>query len=311
MNVCITGATGFTGGSVAARFLAAGYQLRCLVRSEAQAARPRALGIAPVLGTLADTALLTREAQRADAVVNAASSDNRPAVETLLDALAGSGKAFIHTSCSSVIGDDARGEWASEQVFDEDTPFTPAPEKAQRAALDQLIIAAAGRGVHSVILCNSMIYGNGLGLNPYSVQIPPLVAQARNSGIARFVGKGCNIWSNVHIEDVVELYLLALRKAPAGSFYFVENGQASYADITAAIAERLGLAAPQAWPVEGALREWGFGHAVYPFGSNSRVSARHARDDLGWTPQHASVTEWIRREMRIGGDANRKIADSN
>ncbi|WP_323505800.1 MULTISPECIES: NAD-dependent epimerase/dehydratase family protein [unclassified Glaciimonas] len=161
--------------------------------------------------------MLTREASCADAVINAASSDNLPAVETLLNALTGSGKVFIHTSGSSVVGDDARGEWASEKIFDEDTAYAPAPEKADCAALDKLIIDAAGRGVRSVILCNTMIYGNGLKLNPYSVQIPPLVAQARKSGIGRFVGKGVNIWSNMHIEDVVDLYLLALKKAPAGS----------------------------------------------------------------------------------------------
>ncbi|PUA17346.1 NAD-dependent epimerase/dehydratase family protein [Glaciimonas sp. PCH181] len=302
MNVFITGATGFIGGSVAARFVAEGYKVRGLVRTEAQAARLLTLGIEPVLGTLEDVAILTAEAQRADAVINAASSDNLPAVEALLNALAGSGKVFIHTSGSSVVGDDARGEWASETIFDENTVYTPAPEKAKRAALDQLIIDAAQRGVRSVILCNTMIYGNGLGLNPYSVQIPPLVAQAQKSGIARFVGKGLNIWSNVHIEDVVELYLLAVKKAPAGSFFYVENGESSYADITAAIAERMHLGAPQSWPVEEAIKEWGFGHAVYSFGSNSRVSANRARKELGWAPKHTSVSAWIKHDMKISDE---------
>ena len=299
MNIFITGATGFIGGSVAARFMAEGYHVRGLVRTEAHAERLRSLGVTPVIGTLDDADILTREAQRADAVVNAASSDNVPAVEALLNALAGSGKAFIHTSGSSVVGDDARGEWTSEKIFDEDTIYTPAPEKAERAALDKLIIDAATRSVRSIILCNTMIYGNGLGLNPFSVQIPPLVAQARKSGIARFVGQGVNIWSNVHIEDVVELYLLALKKAPAGSFYYVENGEASYKDITTAIAQRLQLSAPQPWPVEEAIKEWGFGHAVYSFGSNSRVSAKRARTDLGWTPKHTSVVGWIKDNMLI------------
>lgn len=299
MNVFITGATGFIGGSVAACFMAEGYQVRGLVRTEAQAERLRSLGVTPVIGTLNDADILTREAQRADAVVNAASSDNLPAVETLLNALAGSGKAFIHTSGSSVVGDDARGEWTSEKIFDEDTVYTPAPEKAERAALDKLIIDAAARGVRSIILCNTMIYGNGLGLNPFSVQIPPLVAQARKSGIPRYVGQGVNIWSNVHIEDVVELYLLALKKAPAGSFFYVENGEASYKEITTAIAQRLQLGAPQPWPVEDAIKEWGFGHAVYSFGSNSRVSAQRARTVLGWIPKHTSVVKWIEDDMLI------------
>lgn len=102
-----------------------------------------------------------------------------------------------------------------------------------------------------------MIYGTGLGVSPNSVQIPPLVAQAKKNGIARYVGQGINVWSNVHITDVVELYLLALKKAPAGAFYFVENGEASYADIVGAIAKRLKLGAPQSWPVEEAIKEWG------------------------------------------------------
>jgi nucleoside-diphosphate-sugar epimerase len=142
-----------------------------------------------------------------------------------------------------------------------------------------------------------MIYGHGLGLKPHSAQIPLLLAQARQSGIARHVGHGLNIWSNVHIEDVSELYLLALTHAPAGSFYYVENGEASYAQITVAIAERLGLGAPQGWPIEEAIREWGAGRASYSLGSNSRVSSRRARNELGWKPMHGSVLEWIRAGM--------------
>lgn len=299
MNVFITGASGYIGGSVAVRLIAEGYQVRGLVRTQEQAERVATLGITPVLGTLADADILTREAKLADAVINAASSDHLFAVQTLLDALAGSGKAFIHTSGSSVIGDDARGEWASEQIFDESTPYTPAPEKAPRAALDKLILDAAGRGVRSIILCNSMIYGNGLGVSAHSVQIPPLVAQARRSGVVRFVGKGVNIWSNVHIEDVTELYLLALLHGAAGSMYFVENGEASYAQIGAAIARRLGLGEAQSWPVQDAIDEWGYGHAVYSFGSNSRVSAARARRELHWQPRHVSVLDWIENDMRL------------
>ncbi|WP_175626797.1 MULTISPECIES: NAD-dependent epimerase/dehydratase family protein [Oxalobacteraceae] len=299
MKVFITGAAGYIGGSVAARLLQEGYAVRGLVRTAEQAEKVKQLGIEPVIGTLDDAAILAREAQQADAVINAASSDHRPSVEAMLDALAGSGKAFIHTSGSSVVGDDARGVWKSDKVYAEDTPVAVVPEKAARASLDQLIRDAAKRDVRSVILCNTMIYGTGLGASPDSVQIPPLVAQAKKSGIARYVGNGVNVWSNVHIKDVVELYLLALKKAPAGSFYFVENGEASYAEIVTAIAQRLQLGEPQSWPVEEAIKEWGFGHAVYSFGSNSRVTAALARQELGWKPTHTSVLAWIKNDMKI------------
>jgi len=130
------------------------------------------------------------------------------------------------------------------------------------------------------------------------VQIPPLVAQAQARGVVRIVGSGVNRWSNVHVDDVVDLYARALAGAPAGSFYFVENGEASYAEIGDAIARRLGLGPVQSWTVAEAAKVWGEGHARYSFGSNSRVRVKRARAELGWAPRHASVTQWIEAEDR-------------
>jgi len=220
-------------------------------------------------------------------------------VEALLQGLHGSGKPFLHTSGSSVIGDDVRGDKLSEHVFDEDTSFNVEPEKQERHAIDNLILAAATKGVRSIVLCNSMIYGSGTGLHADSVQVPRLVQQASRSGVVRIVGSGVNRWSNVHIHDVAELYRLALEKAPAGAFYFVENGENSYAEIGAAIARRLDLGPVQSWTVEEATREWGEGHARYSFGSNSRVRGRRARRELSWAPMHDSLTQWIEHEMPV------------
>ena len=303
MNIFITGAAGYIGGSVAHVLLGAGHAIRGLVRSRGKLDKLASLGITPVLGDLDARELLLHEAQQADAVINAASSDHRGSVEALLEGLRGSGKPFIHTSGSSVISDDVRGDALSEHIFDEKTPFIVEPEKQARHAIDNLILAAAADSVRTVVLCNSMIYGTGTGLHADSVQIPPLVQQARRSGVVRIVGRGVNRWSNVYIEDMVELYRLALEKAPAGSFYFVENGEASYAEIGAAIAGRLGLGPVQSWTVEEATCEWGGGHARYSFGSNSRVRARRARNELGWSPKRTSLIDWIEHEMPITTDS--------
>ena len=124
MKVFVTGPGGYIGGSVAARLAEAGHAVRGLVRGPAAAEAVRGFGIEPVLGDLDDGGVLAAEAKRADAVVNAANSDHRGAVEALVEALAGSGKPLLHTSGSSVVGDDARGE-PSDAVFDDDTPFEP------------------------------------------------------------------------------------------------------------------------------------------------------------------------------------------
>ncbi|ODT16375.1 MAG: epimerase [Kaistia sp. SCN 65-12] len=297
MNIFLTGATGYIGGTVAHRLLREGHKLRGLVRDAEKGRRLAALGIEPVAGGLDDAATLTAEARRADAVVNTANSDHRGAIEALIEGLAGSNKPFLHTSGSSILADEAHGDRASDRIYDEETPFDPVPGKAARVAIDRVIREASQLGVRSVVLCNTMIYGNGLGLSRDSAQIPGLAARARKTGVVRHVGQGLNVWSNVHVEDMADLYSLALAKAPAGAFYFVENGEAFYRDICVSIARRLGLAAPQVWPFADAAKELGESSAAYTFGSNSRVRGKRARAELGWQPTHKSATAWIEAEL--------------
>ncbi|CAD6546411.1 Aurachin B dehydrogenase [Paraburkholderia hiiakae] len=296
MKVFVTGAGGFIGGTIAAHLVRAGHTVRGLVRRPEQFADLEKLGITPVQGDLDDRATLMAEARAADAVINAASSDHRGAVEALIDALEGSGKTLLHTSGSSIVGDASGGE-ATERVYHEDALPEPTADKAPRVAIDTLVLAAAARGVKSAVLCNTLIYGVGAVPAAASVQLPRLIRQAQKSGVMRHVGRGLNIWSNVHVDDVAELYRLALEKTPADTFYFVESGEANFRDMTTALADVMGLGAPQDWPLEAAIEEWGYEMASYGLGSNSRVRGKRARTLLGWQPQRTSVTDWIRNEM--------------
>jgi nucleoside-diphosphate-sugar epimerase len=300
MNIFVTGAGGYIGGSVAMALIAAGHRVRGLARSAANAGRLADCGIEPVLGTLDDADVLTREARAADGAINAASADHVGAVRALIDGLEDSSKPLLHTSGSSVIGDDARGNRRSESIFDEDTPFVVNPSKQARRALDLSVLAAAARGIRSTVICPTLIYGAGRGLNPQSVQVPFLAANAREKGVVQIVGRGLNVWSNVHIDDVVDLFLLALTRAPAGAFYFAENGEASFGDIGAAIARRLGLGGVEALPPEVAAERWGESKAYFTLGSNSRVRAQRARRELAWAPRHTSLLDWILTEMPVG-----------
>lgn len=296
MNVFVTGAAGFIGGSIATALAQAGHQVTGLVRSPEQAEEMTTLGITPVLGSLDDRALLIAQARASDAVINAASSDHRGAVEALIEGLQGSGKPLLHTSGSSIVG-DASGGKGSDVIYYEGQLPEPTVDKAARVAIDNLVLAAAAQGVRSAVICNTLIYGHSLGVKRDSVQLPRLLKQARKSGIVRHVGPGQNIWSNVHIEDVVALYLLALEKNPAGTFYFVESGEAAFVDMTRAMATALGLGQPQDWPLAEAEKEWGYEMANYGLGSNSRVRGKNARELLGWAPKRNSAQQWILNEM--------------
>ena len=298
-TIFLTGATGYIGGSIATRLVAGGTRVRGLVRTQESATRLAQRGVEPVLGGLEDAALLRLEASAADGVINAASADHPEPVRALIAGLEGSAKPLLHTSGSSVIGDEARGACRSESVFDEITPLVVPVTKQPRRDIDLMVLAAAARNVRAAVICPSMIYGTGSGLHPHSAQIPFLAANAREQGTVQIVGAGHNLWSNVHIDDVVELFLLALAKAPAGAFYFAANGEASFGEIGAGIAARLGLPGVECLPIAVAAQRWGESKAVYSLGSNSRVRSVRARSELGWTPRHTSVIDWIKREMPI------------
>jgi nucleoside-diphosphate-sugar epimerase len=141
-----------------------------------------------------------------------------------------------------------------------------------------------------------MIYGRGRGLHAESVQVPRLIALARKHRAGRHVGRGENIWSNVHIDDLVSLYLLALQRAPAGAFYYAENGENSYLEIAKAISRMLGFGGrTEPMAIGEAVAEFGETAAQFSYGSNSRVRAVRARRELGWAPKEKTLLEEIER----------------
>lgn len=293
MKVFITGATGYIGGSVATRLLETGHDVIGLARSDDAAAALKKRGVEPLKGDLNGYTPIVGAAKRADAVINAASSDNPFIVHALLAGLKGSGKALIQTSGSSVVGTYHNGE-ASDDTFDEDTPFTPVPEKAMRVAIDNQVLAAAQHAVRSIVIRPTLIYGRGIGVASTSVQIPKLIDVARKHGVPHHVGRGLNIWGHVHIADVVDLFLLALDEAPAGSLYYAENGEANFKSVAQSIGRMLGLGEKtQDWPIGEAVDGLGPG-AYLSFGSNGRVRGKRSRA-LGWQPKQGTLFDEIEK----------------
>jgi nucleoside-diphosphate-sugar epimerase len=293
MKVFVTGATGYIGGSVAERLIASGYQVAGLVRSKEKVPLLKDRGIDPVVGTLDESEILTRAAQEADAVIHAASADHPGSVVTLVSALERSGKTLIYTTGSGIVADSADGDYASSVVFTDDTYFEPVPFRRPRVAMNRFVRAAAiDKGIRSIVICPSMIYGRGRGLQPDSDQLPKLIALSKQLGAGVYFGKGLNRYSNVHIDDLVDLYLLALEKAPGGSFYFAENGGASFKEIAEMISRSLGLGDKTvSLSVADVIRQFGDA-GRYGVASNSLVSAANARR-LGWSPKAPSLSEYF------------------
>lgn len=293
MRIFMTGATGYIGGSVAVKLRQLGHEIAGLVRSEEGAAELQALGIDPVRGSLDDLAVISQAARDADAVIDAAEANHEGVVLAIAEALRGSGKAFLHTSGSGIVATRADGRLV-EAVYDEFTPVVPTlPRMQQRAAIDQVVFDAARDGVHAMVIRPSMIYGGGRGPRKESFQVPALIAQAKAQGIGLHIGPGENRWANVHIDDVVDLYVRALDRGTAAALYYAENGEASLKSVAEAISRMLGFGGKtRVWLPEEAEAAQGV-KAHTSFGSNSRVRARRSREELGWQPSGPSLLHEI------------------
>jgi len=284
MNIFITGATGYIGGSVAQGLIARGHSVMGLVRSDHAAERAAAIGIDPLRGSLHDNPALRSGCEAADIVINAADSDDPWVVSTLIQALEGTGKTLIHTSGSSLVGDRAGGEF-SDAIFSDRDPPRPVFEKAGRQAIDEAVLAANGRGLRAIVFCATLIYGLGLGPNKHSVHLPMMINLARESGRPRHVGSGRNVWSTVHIGDVVDAYAAAVANPSASGFFYLESGEVSFRDLAARIGHALGQdLEPLPIDVDEAVLRFSPEAAVFALGSNSRVRGDQTREVLGWEP---------------------------
>jgi nucleoside-diphosphate-sugar epimerase len=293
MKILITGATGYIGGSVAAKLVSSDHHVVGLTRSQGSAALLKERGIDPLIGTLDDVEILSEAARAADAVIHTASADHPGSVVTLVTALERSGKLLIHTSGSAIVADHADGEYASSVPRTEDDHLDPVPYRRARVDVNRYVRQAAiEKGIRSVVICPSMIYGEGRGLHRESEQIPKLIALSRQAGAGVYFGKGLNRYSNVHIDDLIDLYLLVMKKAPGGSFYFAENGHSSFKELAELISGALGFGgATVSLPVAEVIRQHGEA-ARLGVASNSFVSAANARR-LGWSPSAPSLAEWF------------------
>uniref|UniRef100_Q028X8 NAD-dependent epimerase/dehydratase n=1 Tax=Solibacter usitatus (strain Ellin6076) TaxID=234267 RepID=Q028X8_SOLUE len=277
MKVFVTGATGYIGSVVSERLRDFGHHVVALARSPDSAAKLNAAGAQPVRGDLRDTSIVLRAAREADAAIHIAQEHSaeaarldRSLVDTVLEEYRLTGRPFIYTSGIWVTGDTGGRE------ADETWPVNPTPLVAWRPAHEQLVLET--QGPRGIVIRPAVVYGRSGGM------IGALQRQGREEGVVRYIGDGENHWPFVHLDDLADLYVLALQ-APAGSLYFASAGPAipvrKIAEAIGPRAESITLEAARAFmgPVADALA------------LDQRISSRKAMQELGWTPKSKSVIE--------------------
>ena len=291
MHVFVTGGSGLTGPAIVAELIAAGHTVTGLARSDEAAARLRGLGADTLVGALEDLDTLQSGAKAADGVIHMAFGGSfadpedlvrrdRTAIETLGQALAGSGKPFVSTSGTLVM--------PGGRVTAEDDAPDPESIAWFRIPGEQACLAFADQGVRSsVVRLAPTVHGPG----DYGF-IPMLIAAARKHGLSAYVGDGANRWPAVHRLDAAALFRLALEQAPAGTPLHGVAENVTLRSIAEQVARNLAIPAVSLTP-EQAAEHFGDTFLAGVFAADGPVSSDRTRTRLGWTPTSPTLLEDI------------------
>ncbi|MGD0062870.1 MAG: SDR family oxidoreductase [Streptosporangiaceae bacterium] len=298
MQVFVTGASGWIGSAVVPELLGAGHQVTGLARSDASAAALAAAGAQVQRGTLDDLDGLHRAAAASDGVIHlafkhdiafsgdfegAANADRR-AVETLGDALAGTGRPLVIASGTLGLApgrvateEDGRGSDAAAAAWGSGPSI--------RLATAELTLSLASRNVRSSVM-RLPPTNHGDGDNGF---IAALVAIARDKGVSGYIGDGSNRWPAVHRLDSAHLFRLAVERAPAGS---VLHAVAEEGVPIRAIAEVIGRQLDV--PVVSVSAEDAAGHFSWLAGflaADSPASSTLTRELMDWRPTQPGLID--------------------
>jgi nucleoside-diphosphate-sugar epimerase len=281
MRVFVTGASGWIGSTVVDELLAAGYDVTGLVRSDGSAAAVAAKGARVRRGDLDDLGGIRAGAEDADAVIHlankhdwsdpaASNAAERAAVETIGNALTGTGRPFLLASGVAAL---AQGRPASEA---DASPFHG--PGSPRGGSENLALDFVERGVHAVSLRFAPTV-HGTGDHGF---IAVLAEIARRKGVSGYPGDGTNRWAAVHRLDAGRLVALGLAKAPAGARL---HAVAEVGVPTREIAEAIGRAfdLPVTSVAADDVQDH-FGWIGTFFAMELAATSTATRELLGWAP---------------------------
>lgn len=314
--IFITGGTGYIAGTFLHLMLSRDYlsrfEISALVRRPSDAKKMSELGVTPIMGTLDDHELLRRESARASVVFNTANCDHQDSAIAIIRGLSerskesGSRPILIHTSGAGVLSapsrgtgvapeeDPAAGLWNDTDI----AAHAAIPAHAPHRHVDVEVFAAAKTGLlKTYLVVPPTVFGRGLG--PFaesrmSIQIPRLVYYALMRRRAMYVGKGANQWTNVHVVDLAELYLLILEAAMKDMAPEGESGifyPATEHFTWSTVAHRVAQVLHASRLLESPVATTGLPGGWF-WGSNVRMKCENG-ERLGWVPKNGGTREML------------------
>jgi dihydroflavonol-4-reductase len=319
MRALVTGASGFVGAAVARALLAAGWQVRVLVRASSDRRNLEKLPVEIAVGDLTDASSLEAALRDCGGLFHVAADyrlgapdprelyrANVEGTRNVLDAARRAGVArTVYTSSVATIGIPPGGV-----PGDEHTPVSLEAMighyKRSKYLAEQVALEAAHAGQEVIIVNPSTPVGPG------DVKPTPtgqLVLDAASGRMPAYVDTGLNI---VHVDDVAAGHLLAFERGRSGERYILGGEDLSLREILALIARLVGRPPPRvrlpyaavlpiAYLAEGWAKITGHHGRVTLEGvrmSRKRMffSSARAIDELGyrWRPPVAAFEDAVR-----------------
>ncbi|SDQ38685.1 Nucleoside-diphosphate-sugar epimerase [Curtobacterium sp. UNCCL20] len=271
MYVFLTGASGYIGSSVLRALVAHEHEVTALVRSDEKAQAVRDAGGRALVGDVTDTDVVRRLTHEADAVVHTASAKgvDPDFIATVLAALDGTPKPFVHTGGIFTFGDSTS--------ISEQSPVSPPAMTAWRQPNEDAVRSSA---VRTTIVAPGIVYGRGAGI--------PAMFVGDGEREVRLVGDGSQRWTTVHIDDLGELYVLALHRGEQDGFVLAASGDNP---TVREIAEAGAHGSPVVPESADASRERLGAEYADALLMHQEASGAHARAAYGWNPTRPSLVE--------------------
>ena len=294
MHVFVTGGSGLTGPAVVTELINAGHTVTGLARSQESAARLRELGAATHTGSLDDLHSLRDGAAAADGVVHMAFGGDfadphalihrdTSAIQALGEGLLDSGatdRPILMTSGTFAM---QAGTVSAEQDAPGDEAIAWFRVPGERACL-----AFADRGLRpGAVRLAPTVHGPG----DYGF-IPMMIAAARRTGIAGYVGDGVR-WPAIHRLDAATLFRLALERGPAGSAYHGAAENVALKAVAEIIGDTLDLPV-RSLTTDEAAKHFGNPFMATAYGTDAPASSQWTRETLSWEPTHPTLLDELR-----------------
>jgi len=322
--VLVTGATGFVGAAVARRLIAAGKELRFLVRAGSAMGNIDGLAGERVVGDLGDAASLKRAVAGCDAVYHVAADYRlwvpRPAeiyrinvdgsVALIRAAMEAGVRRVVYCSSVAVLGIKKGGT-----PGDEDTPVSLG-DMIGHYKRSKFLAEEAVRRLIAEEKAPVVIVNPSTPVGPRDVKPTPTGRLIRDAALGRmpaYVDTGLNV---VHVDDVAAGHLLAFEKGRIGERYILGGDDMTLRDILAAICRAAGRKPPTVrlprralYPLAYAVEGWSrFVSKREPLftvdglrmaGKLMYFSSAKARRELGYAPRPGrealvDAVKWMR-----------------